>query len=396
MKKTLPILFSLLFPFFVFGQSNLIPNNSFENITDCDFSNNNGAILKATPWFAANSSGSSTDLYSVCDTTFYGVPNNYKGHQFAKSGNSYVGFIPWDGGGTGWYYREYAEVKLTNALQPGKTYCVSFYVNSSDYNTCYTSSVGAVFSSDSLLSILPPSGNGLIDTIPDILNSAMAMDSIGWTRIYGLYTCFLANKFITIGDFFDDAHTTFSSVSNGMYYFLDDVSVVEVSNADAGSDTSMCSGETIPIGGLPTFEADYTWYELADSAGSSSIDSIHIAKPHISPTQTTTYVMWKRQCNVVTTDTITITVNCVGLNNPIRKEEMTVFPNPATESIFVSYTGRATEVIICDVLGKELKRLPVKERKTEVNLSDLNEGIYFLSLIDKDKPVASKKIIVQH
>jgi hypothetical protein len=206
-------------------------------------------------------------------------------------------------------------------------------------------------------------------------------------------------NFITIGNFFADSastHVTCSSTPTYLYYYLDDVSVVEVFNANAGNDTTMCVGETISIGGPPTFAADYVWYELADSTGSSSIDSVNIARPHISPTQTTTYVMWKRQCNVVTMDTVTVTVNCVGMKETEKKPELNVYPNPANEGISVSYAGNASEISIHNVVGKEIKRFLLKDNKVEIDTAELEEGIYFGSVLDTNRTVATKKIVVQH
>jgi hypothetical protein len=372
---------------FADGQGNLVPNWSFENISSCP--SLGGDINKALPWFSASSSGSSTDLYNVCDNTFFGIPYNSVGFQITKSGNSYAGI----GVYASTDYREYAEVKLIDSLRVGEIYCISFYVNPANVNTCYTSSIGARLSHDSLLR---PSGNTLINATPDVLSANFITDTINWHRISGTYNCTSTSNYLTIGNFFNDANTTFSNSPNNMYYYLDDVSIVEVSNADASNDTSMCSGETIAIGGLPTFDAEYTWYELADSTNSSSIDSIHIAKPHISPIQTTTYVMWKRQCNVITTDTVIVTVNCVGIKQADKKQDLIIYPNPASESVTVSYAGNGAEIRVCDLLGKVVKRLSLNIGKTEIDLGGLNNGVYFILVMENDKPLATKKFVVQH
>jgi hypothetical protein len=398
MRRLVRIWFFVLIPLFTKGQGNLVPNWSFEVITDCNYLiNNTNSILKASPWFGAYY-GTSTDLFNGCDTSYWSVPYNFPGFQYAKTGVSYSGLKVYTGGATSNHYREYAEVKLIDSLQPGKTYCVSFYLNIANYATCGISSIGAKFSNDSLHSDWPNINGILIDTTPDILGSSINSDTLNWTNVSGLYNCLSHQNFITIGNFFDDTNSNVycpNSISD-IYCYLDDVSVVEVSNANAGNDTVMCVGETKTIGGPPTFDAEYTWYELADSANSNSIDSIHIAKPHISPIQTTAYVMWKRQCNVITTDTVIVTVNCVGIKQEERKQELLIYPNPANDKINISYKGNATEINICDLLGKELKRMMIASDKTEIDLAELNNGVYFISVLNNNKIVLTKKFSVQH
>jgi hypothetical protein len=377
------------------GQINLVPNWSFENMISCpDYL---GQLNKASPWFCAyqDTANSSTDLFSTCGSGFADVPYNLGGgYQHSKTGNSYAGFYLYMLSGS---YKEYAEVRLSDSLTLGKSYCLSFYVNMANTSSCAISTIGAFFSHDSLFSLPPPFGNYTINVTPDILSDTNVIinDTLNWTRIEGIYHCTSSQNFITIGNFFDDSastHVTCNGAPTLLYYYLDDVSVVEVSSADAGNDTAMCSGETIQIGGLPTFDADYVWYELADSTGSASIDSINIAKPHISPAQTTAYVMWKRQCNVVTMDTVIVTVNCVGIKEQNKVNILNIYPNPSSESIHIWYEGTFEAIRITDMLGKEVKQI----KEADITVSDLSSGIYFVSLLGVDNSIiVAKKVVVQ-
>jgi hypothetical protein len=393
MRKILLIGLLSIHSFLLKGQNNLVPNWSFENILDCN-PHNGGDLIKAVPWFAAQTF-CSTDLFNTCDTNFFHVPNNFFGYQDPRSGNGYAGLIPFEYPTSSPTYREYAEVKLLDSLNAGKSYCISYYINPSDnYCDCYINSISAVLSYDTLK---PPADSLLIDMAPDISPSGVISDTINWTKVSGVYNCTNTKKFITLGNFFNNYNTSFvCALQNGSYYNIDDVSVVEVSNANAGNDTTMCVGNVATIGGLPTFEAEYTWYELADSINSNSIDSIHIAKPHISPTQTTTYVMWKRQCNVITTDTVIVTVNCVGLQQEEKKPKLMLYPNPANDQIGIGYTGTASELRIFDLLGKEIKKLPLKEGTTIVETASLVNGLYFFNIVSGGRTLVSEKVLIQH
>jgi len=95
MKHNKFILLLLILSFELRGQ-NLVSNPSFENFNNCPTTS--GQIHYADFWFQPNSlsmswqppSGSS-DYYNVCGTTGAGIPSNFGGFQFARTGNAYGG-----------------------------------------------------------------------------------------------------------------------------------------------------------------------------------------------------------------------------------------------------------------------------------------------------------------
>ena len=131
------------------AQVNLTPNFDFEYHLNCP--NNQGQITNSVPWFQPNIYGSSTDYYNSCNssTNTVSVPTNIVGYQLAKSGVAYAGFLLY--GALAPNYREYLEVKLTDSLIQGETYCVRFYVVSSDNLKYAIDAIGAFLSIDSVL-----------------------------------------------------------------------------------------------------------------------------------------------------------------------------------------------------------------------------------------------------
>ncbi len=210
---------------------NLVPNGDFENYTVCPFTS--GDIEKAFPWFQPyiGVGSSSTDYFNSCNNSIngaFGVPANFVGYNYAKSGAGYAGIVTYSGGSN---WREYLEIELTDTLAFGIQYCVSFYVNrAEDFN--YTADkIGAYLSIDSLTYFNPPFG--VLALIPQMENSNgnFLTDTVNWTLIQGNFISTGGEKFLTIGNFNDDQQTNVVTIQStgqiAAYYYIDDVSVVQ-------------------------------------------------------------------------------------------------------------------------------------------------------------------------
>jgi len=76
-----------------------------------------------------------------------------------------------------------------------------------------------------------------------------------------------------------------------------------------------------------------------------------------------------------------------------------VYPNPASQEVTVVINSyESADVIISDVLGRELKRLhtvsAAGKQLVKADISDLGKGIYFVSLRNDAKRSAVVKVIV--
>lgn len=71
-----------------------------------------------------------------------------------------------------------------------------------------------------------------------------------------------------------------------------------------------------------------------------------------------------------------------------------IYPNPAFESITIETSLMIKESVlsIYNVNGQELIKQEIKDRKTQIDISKLTSGIYFVKLIS-DKTVEVIKII---
>ncbi|MBL7888091.1 MAG: T9SS type A sorting domain-containing protein [Bacteroidia bacterium] len=208
---------------------NLVPNWSFEDNTQCP--NSGGQINLASPWYSP--SASTPDYFNQCGTTGYQSLNVW-GYQIARTGLAYSSVCVY--GSTSSSIRDYIQAQLLDTLIAGENYCVSFYVShagmSSFFNTympIVISEIGMLFSNNPITSsnylpfpytpqIVSPTGTFLSDTL-------------NWMEISGIYTALGGERFITIGNFKDDANTdTLHLIENGLdpqgYYYIDDVSVI--------------------------------------------------------------------------------------------------------------------------------------------------------------------------
>jgi hypothetical protein len=84
------------------------------------------------------------------------------------------------------------------------------------------------------------------------------------------------------------------------------------------------------------------------------------------------------------------------INDPVsvlslEKNELTVFPNPFQDKINIPDFHKLEKVIIKDLNGKEIYSQKIK--KQDLDLSFLDEGIYFLEMYFLDSTISTQKIV---
>jgi hypothetical protein len=223
---------------------------------------------------------------------------------------------------------------------------------------------------------------------PQILETTIISDTLNWTKIQGSFTATGAEKFITIGVFYDTAHVNVlhdGSIggSHVGIYLIDDVSVI-ASNAHAyaGRDTViMHPGDTVTLGpkingdGMPCW-----WYVLG---GTAPIDSGGNTTVH--PTATTSYVVKMDLCGTVTFDTVKVwvypdTPNAIG-NVQLAASGVKVYPNPALGELTIE-GARGCEVSIFNVVGQEIFRGKLGASKESVNMETFSKGIFVVKITE--------------
>jgi gliding motility-associated-like protein len=208
-----------------FAQQNLVPNPSFEEYDSCP--TGESSTFHAKHWI--NPSITSPDYHNICiqPSTGLGVPENTFGFQFPRTGNAYAGVSGDNKDGS---IREYIQCQLTTTLIANTKYEVSFFVSIADSCAYACDNIGIYISDYAILSqyYLHFNVNPQIVSPPN----EPIVNNIDWTKVLGTYTANGGEKYITLGIFSDVANTNFVPYVgykyNYPYYYIDDVSVVEM------------------------------------------------------------------------------------------------------------------------------------------------------------------------
>jgi hypothetical protein len=242
------------------SQQNLVPNGSFEVYSQCPDPATldpmpDNMIDLATSW--GNPTGWSPDYFAACvsETSGYNVPNSGWGFQNARTGNAYAGLVSMAETDA----REYIQTELTESLIAGKQYSITFYVSFSHISTYASNNIGAYFSNTPI----SVTHSSFLPYTPQISNNPFTnplTDTLGWTEVSGVFIAQGGEKYMTIGNFNNDASTDTTNMPylpspawNGSYHYIDDVSVFCLDCTVGISETSIESR----IGIFPNPATDY-------------------------------------------------------------------------------------------------------------------------------------------
>jgi hypothetical protein len=374
---------------FCWAQGNLVPNPSFEQYDTCPYSS--GQAFLATPWITHMSS----DYLNSCGTSNYNVPLNYYGYQTAHSGQAYcqMATFTWN---PSYNYREFLQVQLLDTLEAGRTYCISFFVSTSEnFSQYYCPEIGVNFSDTA---IIPVSLISLPITC-EINYSAQFENPVtnlikdtAWTLVSGEYVAEGNEIWITIGNFKTDSNSLYSYFHGvGSYYsavYIDDVSVTKKIEAVAAPDTSICINDSVRIG-APYLDMgiNYTWFP------STGLSNSTLANPFAKPQSTTTYYLIVLDtgaiyCQGTSIDSITVSVDDCSPVVPLSIPTLLI----NDDRFFISSLPKNTSLTIYDSRG----RLVFSEYnyQNEFSVINLQAGIYLYQLTLPDQTVQNGKFCV--
>ncbi len=237
MKNRIGLILLAIFSIFNNGDSqdeitrdtgiNLIPNPSFEKFRNKNPDLNAEASVVYRNYLSkwGSPTKSTPDLiYTYND----GVSDQ------ARTGEKMVGILthnPNSKRSDTW--REYAQVKLTQSLEEGKNYHIEFWVKRHRQANMASNNIGAYLGKAPIVekNYEPITDMPLAVNQTNIINP----DEPKWEKISGDYIAYGGEKFLIIGNFYNNENTTFKSVKNlgepawgNPYYLLDDVSIREI------------------------------------------------------------------------------------------------------------------------------------------------------------------------
>lgn len=283
---------------------NLILNNSFENYYSCPTTNSQLNLSKF--WF--NPAWGTADYFNSCTSSFWvDVPQNFFGFQNSFMGNGYSGIAVSSSAFIN--AREYIEQRMNITLKTGKKYCASMYVSLSDSSKKAIGSMGILITTDTTKS----DTSAILFGVPQIQNPSTSYleDKDNWVKISGIYTAKGGEQFITIGNFNNDANTPVKILSTGTqdyaYYYIDDVSVYQFIEANAGADKQLCINQSVTLGDSLLPNTTYSWQPAI------GLNDATAAMPTANPSATTTYTLniayTGPNCTGKMADTVTVFVD---------------------------------------------------------------------------------------
>jgi Secretion system C-terminal sorting domain len=385
----------------LFGQYNLVPNSSFETCLNCpnygvigDQFTSNNVIL---PNWNNPGAGVASPDYLVCNTT----------NPQAQDGNNIVGIgtfispfeeIQWQN------VREYMQCELIDSLIFKENYLITFYslvgVPSNSGNGAFISNNFGVHFSDTLLHSEDPYVIQLNSQIKYFKNEIIS-DTSTWTKVSGIYVADGGEKFMTVGNFNTDLETDYKCIwsfwpaTGFTYMWLDNFSVTPLDSipgglqVNAGNDQSICIGDTVFIGekisNLPA-----NWYLL-----DGTIVDTNTAGVYVHPSVTTTYVVTMTINGVYSTDTVTVTVGCAGVDE-LEKPSFRIGPNPNDGQFTIN--GQFSEGDIISIISTEgrLMHTVLVNQQTDfqsINLK-LKSGTYFLEIQNESRKTLYRNSIL--
>ncbi len=391
MKRIICIVFIL--SHLLLGAQNLVPNGSFENYTSCPSAS--GQLTLAINW--VNPSTGTPDYFNNCSLPM-GIPYSGFGFQYANFGNAVAGI--WAFCNTTSNIREYIQCQLTNTLTANNFYLVEYYTNRSNWSDYACNNISCLLSGNSTFT----SGtNGLITANPQItkFNNDVIIDTLNWIKVSAIYQATGGENYITIGNFKNDALTTYSNVVGApnnfcaAYYYVDDVSLTNITTPQwQYRDTTIYLGDSVLIGPAVT-GLNVDWFD----AGSTFIKNA--PGIYVKPIVTTPYQATETFNSVVYNHTVTVTVLM-----PVKVDEYNklqnsfrLFPNPNNGNFSLQFDDLKNgdiEINISDVTGKIVYENKLQRANTLVNLDvTIKEGVYFVKIINLDsKAQVVKKIII--
>jgi hypothetical protein len=164
-------------------------------------------------------------------------------------------------------------------------------------------------------------------------------------------------------------------------------------NVVEGSENAFCWGMCYPSG---VFVSPYPVEIEAEACDSQFVGEYN---PMNNEGSSTIRYVFFDQDNP--SDTISFVVSydyLTGVNPNSIDDQISIFPNPANTTLKVTLgNNKDLKIDICNILGKTVKqvRSDIFE-EIAISVSDLQNGIYFVRIMDGTKAIKVEKLIIRH
>lgn len=87
----------------------------------------------------------------------------------------------------------------------------------------------------------------------------------------------------------------------------------------------------------------------------------------------------------IATNTVSTTVVANLANDTFAFKDFNYYPNPVKNSLFISNNSVIENIEITSILGQKMMSIKVNDLQTELNISELSNGVYFLKISSEDQ-----------
>ena len=234
-----------------FSQTNLVPNSTFEKVGKKI--KGKGEIKVAEPWTSPTLA--QADLYVPKSKNFnITVPENAYGEEKPMKGSGYAGIVAYSYKNK--VPRSYLQVQLTEKLEEGKEYCVTYHVSLADLSKYACNHLGVAITDKAMTA----NNSDVLKFDSKIESRKLVVyeKQFYWVPICGVYTAKGGEEYLTIGNFTDDTQLKTMKIKRprgftkpqtyDAYYYIDNVSVIpaeESKKCDCDVTPGMENAETV-------------------------------------------------------------------------------------------------------------------------------------------------------
>jgi hypothetical protein len=255
-----------------------------------------------------------------------------------------------------------------------------FSVEYTDLNGCSaTSNTISVNVSDSPIPTVSVNGSAIICEGSTVELSASTADTYVWSFN---------------GNILPETTQTINATEEGLY-------TVTVTNADACNGVGVSQPVLVSVNAAPTADASFvqtngslTIQFLNNSSNANSYvwnfgdgNTSTSSNPNYTYAAGGDYIVTLTATNGDCTDTFTLNLTSVSVSENIAFADLNIFPNPTSEILNIEFGQEMSDLVqidLYDLTGKKVmssqNNVSAGNNFLQINISDLESGIYFLNL----------------
>lgn len=162
----------------------------------------------------------------------------------------------------------------------------------------------------------------------------------------------------------------------------------------ANFSTSLSPPNTINFTDLSIAASSWSW-DFGDGNNSTLQNPVHT---YASPGNYTVTLIVQNSFGC--SDTVTIVIVVTGINEYYLNDIISISPNPLNTSSVIEFKNTNlnllnANILLFDVLGKEIKKIEIGNYKTTIEKGELNPGIYFYQVINQNQLISTGKLVVE-